>query len=163
MTVKAPRQETPVTPSVKMLDIVMGYKITRVIEAVVKLGIVDALGDSAQTVDTLAQATNTHPPSLLRLLRFLVSMDVMFEDSTGRFALSPIGATLRKDVFGSVRAWAMLQFDEHMGGAWAAFQHSIKTGEKAFDHVYETDVWTYRSRDLEYSQLFDAAMAGLVQ
>jgi hypothetical protein len=43
------------------------------------------------------------------VLRALASVGVFAEDGHGRFALTPLTATLRSDVPGSLRAWATLQ------------------------------------------------------
>ena len=44
---------------------------------------------------------------------------------------------------------------------WTALEHTIRTGENAFQHVYGTDVWSYRSERPEESAIFDAAMQSL--
>jgi Dimerisation domain len=46
-----------------------GYWATQIIYVAAKLGIADLLSDGPQDVDTLARATQTHAPTLSRLMR----------------------------------------------------------------------------------------------
>jgi len=48
-----------------------------------------------------------------------------------------------------------------MRDPWTALEHSIRTGENAFRHVYGTDVWSYRAERPEESAAFDSAMQSL--
>jgi hypothetical protein len=158
-------------PAAQMMRLLLGYRDTQAINAAITLGIVDALGAETRSADDIAQQTNTHPPSLLRLLRFLVTIGVTTEQAGSgsshgstsshgsRFALTPLGATLRRDGPDSIRDMAMLYLNEHTFKGWNALTHSVTTGETGFGHVYGTDVWSYRAQHTDYQQIFDAAMA----
>ena len=110
--------------------------------------------------DDLARRTDTHPRSLHRVLRALASVGVFSEEHDGRFGLTAIGATLRSDVPGSLRAWAQVALGEESWMAWGNLLHTVRTGEIAFDHVFGCDVWQYRARHPETAKIFDRAMAG---
>src|SRR5260370_23629579 len=90
-------------PPVVMLQMIQGFWVSRSVYVVAKLGIPDLLKDAPKSCDELAQATGTHAPSLYRVLRALDSAGVFTQDDRGRFALTPLGATLRTDVPGSLR------------------------------------------------------------
>src|SRR5262245_18955590 len=57
---------------------------------VAKLGIADLLKHGPKGVDELAQVTNTHAPSLYRLLRAVASLGIFAEDDQRRFALTAL-------------------------------------------------------------------------
>jgi ubiquinone/menaquinone biosynthesis C-methylase UbiE len=87
---------------------------------------------------------------------------VFAEDEHGRFALTPLATTLRSDVPGSLRAWAIVQLGEEHYQAWGELMHSVRTGEIAFDHVFGTGVWQYRAQHPEHAKHFDEAMANMI-
>jgi hypothetical protein len=55
----------------------------------------------------MAEATETHAPTLYRLLRALTSVGVFAEQSDGRFGSTPLAEYLWTDAPRSLRAWAM--------------------------------------------------------
>jgi DNA-binding IclR family transcriptional regulator len=97
---------------VAMLQMIAGFWVSRALYIAAKLDIADLVQDQARTATELAVATSTHAPSLYRVLRALASVGVFAEDDRGRFALTPLAATLRSDGPGSLRAWATVQLGE---------------------------------------------------
>jgi hypothetical protein len=148
-----------IPPPVAMLQMIASFWVSRAIYIAAKLGLADLLRDGPQSSKELAQATGTHAPSLYRLLRALASVGVLAEDEHGRFALTPLAATLRTDVPGSLRAFAIAELGEDHYPAWGEVLHSVKTGEIAFDHLFGMDVWQYRAQHPEDGRIFDEAMA----
>ena len=59
-----------------------GYWTTQIIYAAAKLGIADLLTHGPQDVDTLARATQTHAPSLGRLMRALGGLGILKRTSS---------------------------------------------------------------------------------
>src|SRR6266496_194590 len=99
-----PAQAAPaeVRPQEAMLKLISGFWISRAIYIAAKLGVADLIKDQPRTVDQLATATGTHAPSLYRVLRALASVGVFTEDEQGQFAQTPLGATLRAGIPGSL-------------------------------------------------------------
>src|SRR5258708_5740546 len=122
-------------PSGVMLQLIAGFWVSRALYIAAKLGIADLLAAGPQESTALAAATGTHAPSLRRVLRALASVGVFAEDEQGRFALTPLGATLQTDVPGSLQAWATVQLGEDHYQAWGELLHSVQTGEVAFNHL----------------------------
>ena len=104
--------------------------------------------------------SGTNAPALYRLLRALASVGVFEQIGEQRFALNPRAALLRKDAPGSLRAWAI--FSSRMYRNWAELDHSIATGETAFDHLHGMDVWTYREQQQDEGRVFNDAMSAHV-
>jgi len=148
--------ETP--PAAAMLQLIASFWMSRALYLAVKLGVADLLKDGPKHSEELARATGMHPPSLYRVLRALASVGVFAEDQQGRFALTPLAATLRTDVPGSLRAFALAELDEDHYAAWGDLPHSVRTGEVAFDHLFGMDVWRYRAQHPEEGRIFDEAM-----
>ena len=144
---------------VAMLDMIKGFWVSRALYVAAKLGIPDLLRDEPKSSDDLAQATGAHAPSLYRVLRALDSVGVFAEDDRGRFALTPLGATLRTDVPGSLRYFAIEELGENHYPAWERVLHSVETGAIAFNHVYGVSKWQYMAGHSDEARIFDAAMS----
>src|SRR5215469_6213477 len=61
------------------------------------------------------------------------------------YTLTSIGATSRSDQPASMRAWGHLRLREGTDRPFQTLTHAVRTGDNAFNHVFGTDVWTYRS------------------
>jgi len=155
-------QQSSESPSEVMLRLISGFSVSRALYVALKLGIPDLLQDQAKSAAELAEATRMHAPSLYRMMNMLVSVGVLTRDAQDRFALTPVGATLRKDTPGSVQAWALTQLRDESYQAWGEVMHTMRTGETAFKHLFGMDVWQYRALHPEQSKLFDEAMANLI-
>lgn len=157
---------TPVTATpgsaATMLQLIAGFRISRIIYAAARLGLADLLQENPSDSATLAALTGSHAPSLHRLMRALASIGIVSEDEQHRFSLTALGAILRSDAPDSLRAWAMFSLGDEHFRAWGELMHSLRTGGVAFDHAFGTDVWTYRAAHAEHAAIFDQAMAQLL-
>lgn len=156
------RPESDQTPSAAMLHLIYGFWVSRAIYVAAKLGIPDLLAHQATSALELAKATEMDAESLKRVLRVLVSVGALTEDALGRFALTPLGATLRRDAPNSLYALALLHLDEEHFQAWGDILHSVRTGESAFRHQFGMGVWEYRTLHPEQARIFDEAMANMI-
>jgi O-methyltransferase/methyltransferase family protein len=147
--------------SAMLMQLISGYRRSQALYVAARLGIADVLGDGVKSSDELAEATHTHPATLRRLLRMLATLGVLEEDGAGRFRSTPTGALLRRDVPGSLRAFALFMTGEEGWRAWGALLHSVQTGESAFDHLFGMNAFDYYARfpERERSQVHDEAMA----
>jgi hypothetical protein len=158
MSAQKPQQESA---QVEMLKIISGFWISRVVCVLAKLGIPDHLKTGAKTAEQLASATDTHAPSLFRLLRALVSVGILAGDSENRFGLTPLSETLVTDAPGSLRWFAISELGQEHYPAWGNLMHSVKTGEIAFDDHYKKDVWAYFKDNPEDAAVFNNSMSGV--
>jgi hypothetical protein len=140
--------------------LVDGYRATQVIYVAMQLGLPDLL-DGARTADELAELSGAHPDTLYRLLRGLAGLGIVREESGRVFALTELGEPLRSDAPGSLAGWAAFVGRPSYWQAWGALEHSVRTGENAFRHVFGTDVWSWRAEHPEESAIFDRAMAAI--
>jgi O-methyltransferase domain len=140
-----------------------GSWVAHIVQAAAELGLADHFADDAKDVASLADATATHAPSLARLLRALAAIGIVHETSDRRYTLTRLGATLRSDQPGSMRARARLGLREAIDRPWQTLTHAVSTGENAFHRIFGTDVWTYRSTHPDFSSLFNDAMQSLTQ
>jgi hypothetical protein len=146
-------------PPVVMLGIVQGYWASRAVYVAAKLGIADLLESGPRPCAELARVTETHEPTLYRVLRALAGIGILQEETDGSFALTPIGATLRSDVPGSLRHFAIEELGENHYPAWEKVLYSVKTGGIAFNQVYGKSKWQYMTEHPDEASIFNAAMS----
>jgi len=151
-----------IPPSVAMLRMISGFRVSRAIYVAAKLGIADLLKDGPKSSEELARLTSTHPPSLYRVMRALASVGIFAEDEQGCFTLTPIGNTLQSKIPGSLRAWAILVLGEEDYQAWGDLMHTVGTGQAGFDHVFGMGIFQYEAQHPEHAKIFDEAMANLI-
>ncbi|WP_028933422.1 methyltransferase [Pseudonocardia spinosispora] len=145
----------------RLVELLAGMWQTRVLCVAARLRVADALSDGPRMPSELAHVTETDEHSLRRLLRASARLGVFSEDTEGRFANTELSRLLRPDVPGSVYARAMGAADWGWR-AWAELEHSVRTGEPAFDKVYDMPLFAYFADvDTEAGELFDRSMADL--
>jgi SAM-dependent methyltransferase len=150
-----------VPPPTQMLQIIAGFWAARCVYVAAKLGIADLLEDGPKTAHELASRTHSHPPSLFRVLRALAGAGVLTQDGQNRFGQTPLSETLRSDVPGSIRAFAITELGEEHYPAWGELLHSVRTGGIAFDKAFGEPVWEFFRKHPENARVFNDAMSGL--
>src|SRR6202023_610430 len=90
-------------PGLALYRIGVGHYFSRAMALAAKLGIADLLKDGPRHYGDLARATETHAPSLNRVMRLLASVGIFEERENGNFALTPMAELLRTGVPGSMR------------------------------------------------------------
>jgi len=144
-----------------MLQIISGFWISRAVYVIAKLGIPDLLKSGPKTAEELASETDTHAPSLFRILRALVSVGVLSIDEDGRFAQTPLSETLVTTTPGSLRWFAVSELGQEHYPAWGNLMHSVKTGEIAFDNFFGVDIWKYFQQNPEDAAVFNNSMTNV--
>ena len=141
---------------IAMNRLVTAYRQSQCVRVAVELQIPERLADGPVTLIELAMQTKTHEPSLRRLFRALAAMEVVVEQTGGRYTLTALGEQLRSDRLGPA---AELFNSELYWKAWLNLEHSVKTGERAFDFTFGMRDWDYYATHPEDGARFDAAMS----
>jgi SAM-dependent methyltransferase len=154
----APTNES--SAALALLRLTSGYWISRAIYVVAKLGIADLLHDGPKSCEDLASATGTHAQALFRVMRALASVGVFTEIDGERFRLTLLAGVLGSGVPGSMRAWAIMLGEESYR-AWGELLFSVRTGDPAFDQVYNMRRFEYLGQHPEAAEVFNDAMTAL--
>jgi orsellinic acid C2-O-methyltransferase len=109
-----------------------GHVIAQSLHVLAVLGIPDLIERGHRGLDDLAAATGMHPPSLHRMLTTLASLGVLTETAEGKFGLTPLGATLRSDIKGSLRDQALFETSDVVWAAWGSLVDSLRSGQPSF-------------------------------
>ncbi|HEX6548856.1 MAG TPA: methyltransferase [Candidatus Dormibacteraeota bacterium] len=137
------------------LRLVMAFRVSQCVRVAASLRLPELLAAGPRSDAELAAATGTNRPSLRRLLRTLVALGLLTEDGSDRFAVTRLGQELSAE-----RAGPAAEFfpAEVHWAAWQRLDHSIRTGERAFDLVHGMRNWELYARSPEWGARFDAAM-----
>ena len=151
------------SPGDQMLDIVSAFWISRLVYVSAKLGLADHVAEQPKSATELAKLTGTHAPSLYRVLRALASVGIFAHDASDRFGATPVSATLRNGVPGSIRSFVMAEVGGEHFTAWSDVMHSVTTGEIAFDHTFGQTIWDYYAQHPDDAQIFNESMTGITR
>jgi hypothetical protein len=145
------------TAAQAMQELTNGYWLTQMIYVAAKLGIADLLHDGPKPIDRLAESTDTHAPSLHRLMRALAGVGVFSENEDGEFETTAMGRALASGSPGALRSRAILN-GEAWYAAWGGLLHSVRTGETAFDHLTGMPFFEHLAGHPEAENVFNDAM-----
>ena len=146
----------------RLLDIVNGSWMAQATYVAAYLRIPDLVAAGPKSTEELARAVGAHAPSLRRLLRALVTIDILREHDDGAYALTPMGSWLRADVDHSLHSWTL-----YWGGPqwpiWGNLLHSVMTGESARKLASGGGEFDRLETDAEAAALFNRAMVELTR
>lgn len=142
----------------ELFPMLLGYIPAQVAHALARLEVADRLADGPATAERLAARTGTHAPSLYRLLRAAASLGLVTL-ADGRFELTGTGQLLRAGVPGSVRNLVLLFAGDPVWRSWSRLEHSVRTGETAFEHLHGTNSFGYFAAHPDEEAVFNEAMA----
>jgi hypothetical protein len=145
-----------------LLEAINASWTTQTIATAVELRIPDLLADAPLDCDALARAAGCDTPSLRRLLAALVSLALVTQDGSDRFALNPRGALLRSDVPESLAAWALF-CGQRAWRNWAHLADSVRSGSSATRRSGGNDDFAHLDADPSAAALFHSAMTNLTR
>ncbi|MFB8237036.1 methyltransferase [Kitasatospora purpeofusca] len=145
-------------PAETLLRLLTGAWATQALAACARLRLPDAV-PPGEPIDraALAHRTGTHPRALATLLRYLAMLGVVTTEGE-RVRLTEVGALLREDAPASMRPLALM-YGGPFYRSFAALDHTVRTGETAFDHLFGENHFDHFARDPELADLFDRSMA----
>ena len=146
----------------RLLALINASWTTQVTATAAELGLADLLAQGVSSVSALAAASGCHAPSLQRLLRALVSLDLCVEKLDGTFALTSTGALLRDDVPESLAAWAKV-CGRQSWLVWHDLPESVRTGKSVRLRTLGADGFGHLESDQRTARRFNRAMVNLTQ
>jgi hypothetical protein len=147
-------------PHVQLIQMAMAHWVSRIAYVAAKLGLADHLANGPKTADDLAGPTGTHAPSLYRLMRALTNLNILTEDATHRFALTPLGEALKTGAPGSARPSILTLASDWMSRGWEQLLYSVQTGGCGFEQSLGMPIFDWLAKHPEDASLFSETMMG---
>ncbi|MCC3331509.1 methyltransferase [Nocardia abscessus] len=142
----------------RLMNMMFGTICSQVVGTAARLGLADHLGDNERGYTELAEATQAHPSSLLRLLRALAALELVVETQPGTYRLAEAGMPLRTDRPDSQAAAVLLFTEPALLDSWKLTEEAIRTGQPTFERQYGTDFFGFLATQPELSERFNATM-----
>jgi hypothetical protein len=149
------------SPDAELMNLLTARFISRGIASAAELGLADHLEAGARTSGDVARALGADAPSLYRLMRMLAMAGVLVERDDGAFALTPVGACLRKSAPGSLAPMARFLGERSHDAAWAELTHSVRTGESGFRRAHGMRTFEWLAQHPDAATVFDDAMSSV--
>lgn len=161
MSAEEPRSADSPPPMQLMRLLWPGAMAVQAVHVAARLGIADLVAGGPKTVEALAEATQTHAPSLERLLRALAGLGIFDMETGGRCCQSPLSDALRADHPQSMRRWAIMLGAGFVWRPSGELAKSVETGQPAFEHVYGAQFFKHLAAQPDDAAVFNAAMSSL--
>ncbi|OBF81913.1 hydroxyneurosporene methyltransferase [Mycobacterium sp. 852002-51163_SCH5372311] len=149
-----------VPPPVAMMEMVADMWAAQAITAAADLGIADALAEGPLSADELAAAVNADADALRRLLRALISRGIFRQRRDGRYDLTPLAETLRRDAEVPIAGWARWLGSPQHREHWSHLTDAIRTGRSVISEVRGKPMFEYLATEPELGEIFNEAMTG---
>lgn len=147
-----------VPPPVAMMEMVADMWAAQAVTTAADLGIADALAHGPLSADELAAAVDADAEALRRLLRALISRGIFRQRRDGRYALTPLADTLRRDAPISTAGWAQWLGSPQHREHWSHLTDAIRTGRPVIPELRGKTAFDYLASEPELGEIFNAAM-----
>jgi O-methyltransferase domain/Dimerisation domain len=144
---------------VRLEQLLLAYQWSQVLITAVRLGVVDALGDSPTAVVDLATQLGVDPDGLRRVLRCLAALGIAVAERDDRFGAGPATSLLRRGAPGSLADLALLGVP--MTAVFAELGTTLTTGGSAFEAAYGEPLFAYFGSHAEDAAVFDGTMTAM--
>jgi hypothetical protein len=145
----------------QMFQMITGFWVSQAVGTFAELGLADTFDGKPQTARDVASRAATDPDATFRLLRTLASVGVVAHGDGDRFELTPLGATLRSDVPGSMRDMARAQTMPGHWLPWGRLRDVVRTGTRQTGAALGAEIFGYYAEQPAERAAFLGAMDGL--
>ena len=144
-----------------MIRMGTAYWVSSLVYAAANMSLADRLLDGPKSAADLAPTTGTNPRALHRFMRTLASFGILTQNDDDTFALTELGATLKKGAPGAARSTVLT-----MAGPWAwqcfgEFEYCLQTGKPAMDKVFGMNAFDYLAQNPDRAAQFSESMVGI--
>lgn len=144
-----------------MLEMILGAWLSQGITVVAQLGVADALADGPLGAEELARRVGADPDALNRLMRALVGDGIFRRTRDGRYALNPLGDTLRTDAPVSIAGMAKFVGSPQHREHWSHLGDAVRTGEAVIPKLRGKSAFDYFASVPELAAVFNDAMTSV--
>jgi O-methyltransferase/methyltransferase family protein len=148
-------------PHAQLVQMAMAHWVSHIVNVAAELNLADHLANGPKSADELAGPTKTHPPSLYRFMRTLASLGILAEDSTRRFALTPLGEALKSGALGAARATILTVASDWWVRGFGQLRYSIETGKSGFERSLGMPIFDWLAKHPKEASMFSETMIGV--
>lgn len=142
----------------RLKQAIEAYHVSALAYAAVRLGLPETMGGQAWRAEALARQLKLAPEPCHRFLRALATVGVCEERADGSFILGGLGQSLKRGSSSRLGEKVGIVVGQYWR-PWAELSETLKTGDPAFEAVFGTDVWSWRSENFQDGDTFAAYLA----
>ena len=156
----AQQTQAELPPHAQVIQMATGHWLSKIIYTAAKLDIADRLADGPKSADELAGPMGLHAPSLHRFMRTLAGFGILTEKDDKRFALTPLGESLKTGAPGSARSSILTFCGPTFVEAFDEITHSLETGQTGFEKAFGKPIFDYFVEHQDEASMFSESMVG---
>jgi hypothetical protein len=145
-------------PFALILERLFGLVDNKMLGLLVELEIPDLLHETPKSAEELARDTGADVDALNRVLRFLVSRDLLGITSDGRYENNKTSELLRGEHPYSWKGWVEFFASDWNWNIWSDAKHSVMKGGGAAEAALGLPFFDYLNSNAEAGSAFNAAM-----
>lgn len=146
----------------KLFDMILAFVKSQCIYVATRLGVFNLLQDEGkQSVESIAQKTDTKPERLYFILRALAHLEVLEEQPGRVFASTELSELLVTNKGPSIGHLAMHLTEPAQWDAWKVLEDALHTGEVPFERANGKTVYEFCQDDEWSGDVFIKAMSFL--
>jgi hypothetical protein len=134
------------------------YQLSKMLEVAAALELADRLDGGPRAVTGLATECDADAAMLLRLCRALAAYGVFSVSNDGEVSHTTRSAWLRQSATPTLHHAAMFWTSPQHWKAWANLEHTVRTGECAFEDVFGMPLFDYLKANPDEAELFNRMM-----
>jgi hypothetical protein len=147
-------------PHAQLIQIGTAFWGSQMLLVAAQLDVADRLAGGARTSSELAAELGLNAAAFHRFLRTLAGMGLLTEVKSQTFALTPLGAALKKDAPGSAYASILTLAGPIGQRSWALLPYSLETGKPGLDQAFGQPLFEYLAQRPREASLFSETMVG---
>lgn len=147
--------------TLKMIGLITGYWLPRAIHSAAKLSVADHLNQGPLSLESLAQKTQSHGPTLQRLLRALASEGLFAETAEGHFENTQLSSLLAENHPQSLKHFALFHETSWHWQAWGVLTQSVQKGPPVFEREFGQTLFRFLEENPSEAHVFNGAMTDL--
>ncbi|MBK7799246.1 MAG: hypothetical protein KA987_15960 [Saprospiraceae bacterium] len=149
--------ETQTPAPVRAFQILGGMMNSFILTSLIKNEVIEAIDSGINSIDELAEKCKLNNNVLARTLRY-ASIIGLVNITENYYSLTEVGLCFLKNTPGSLYGSANFISAPPWRDSWMNFEHCLKSGEPAFDHVFGQPFFQFLDANQEYGKPFNHYM-----
>ena len=149
--------ETQTPAPVRAFQILGGMMNSFILTSLIKNEVIEAIDSGFNSIDELAEKCKLNNNVLARTLRY-ASIIGLVNITENNYSLTEVGLCFLKNTPGSLYGSANFISAPPWRDSWMNFEHCLKSGEPAFDHVFGQPFFQFLDANQEYGKPFNHYM-----
>lgn len=154
------QNEIELPPHAQVIQMGTGHWLSKLIYTAAKLDLAGMLADGPKSAEDLAGPMGLYRPSLHRFMRSLAGFGILTSLDGRRFALTPLGESLKSGAPGSARSTILTFGGPTFVKAFDQIDHSLRTGGTGFEREFGKPIFDYFADHPDEASMFSESMVG---